>query len=386
MFEPSQDELNTLVLESEKIFAKELPSYIKGFRKEIKDGYVMLWIDNPFQPQNPLLISTMSYEITIWFDEGHVHLSPWEFETQEKIVNEMHTEVTNILTGKEKSYTAWKGAEQMGGGLEKSELCTADLAKTHLGATTFKLLAWNPKDNHEINLAHTHSETNKIGLFKRICLGIFTGAIIGLIEIQFYKFSWLHLLAGSAAGATAVAVLFIAPEWFFRNRLRTVVGGIVTGGSAAIFWRCVAPAPTVSFPTSIAIGIGLALFYLFSESAQWGGTNSIGTQETTDQFVSSSALNSDELNIRTRYAWKGEDLEAFACTTCGAIYIGIPDCHLFLTNPYNPTESYPYNLPQTSYCPKCKAAISSPNGVFRPRRVAHKELAASEWHWILIKK
>lgn len=152
MFEPSQDELNTLVLESEKIFAKELPSYIKGFRKEIKDGYVMLWIDNPFQLPDPLLISTMSYEITIWFDEGHVHLSPWEFETQEKIVNEMHTEVTNILTGKEKSYTAWKGAEQMGGGLEKSELCTADLAKTHLGATTFKVLAWNPKDNQEIKI------------------------------------------------------------------------------------------------------------------------------------------------------------------------------------------------------------------------------------------
>lgn len=153
MFEPSQEELNTLVLESEKIFAKELPSYIKGFRKEIKDGYVMLWIDNPFQPDNPLLISTMGYEITISLDEGHVHLSPWEFETREKMAEMMHTEVTDIVTGKEKSMTAWKNNHCLGGGLEESELCNADQWKNSFSdATIFKVLAWNPKDNQEIRI------------------------------------------------------------------------------------------------------------------------------------------------------------------------------------------------------------------------------------------
>ena len=99
-------------------------------------------------------------------------------------------------------------------------------------------------------------------------------------------------------------------------------------------------------------------------------------------------LNANELNIRARNEWKGEALEAFACANCGAIYIGVPDRHLFLTNPYNPVEASPYNLPHKTHCPKCKAVIHNPKvkDDSGTRCVTRKELAGSEWHWMLIKK
>ncbi len=100
--------------------------------------------------------------------------------------------------------------------------------------------------------------------------------------------------------------------------------------------------------------------------------------------LTSTDLNDVELEMRTHGKWKGEVLEPFACASCGALYLGIPDCHLFLSNPFKLDEELPYNLPRKTHCPKCKAIIHDPhNGGSGSRPTTREEIEGSDWKWIL---
>jgi hypothetical protein len=98
--------------------------------------------------------------------------------------------------------------------------------------------------------------------------------------------------------------------------------------------------------------------------------------------VSEADLDGVKLDSRTNGKWKGERLEAFACAACDAVFIGVPDCHLFLVNPNAPEESAPYNLPRKSKCPKCESVIHNPSDGSGSRRVSREEM--TEWNWILV--
>lgn len=147
----SQEKLNKLTFDSAKFLAGTFTSYISGIRKEDIKNYVDIYLDNPSQPAKPLFLSTENEEITVAFGETHDHISAYNNETEEELIEEMIIGIVKIITGVEKTYSAWDKGKWLGCGVLKSKPFTDDLKDSIFkDAKLFKVVAWNANDNEEI--------------------------------------------------------------------------------------------------------------------------------------------------------------------------------------------------------------------------------------------
>lgn len=147
----SQEKLNNLAIESTTFLADKLKSSINSIKIEKKEDYVDISLDNPSQPNKPLWISTDSKEITIAFAESHYHISSYNDETEEQLIEQMIIGIINIVSGLEKTYSAWKGEKCLGGGSLSAEFNDNSIKdKSFKDAEIFKIVAWDISGNNEI--------------------------------------------------------------------------------------------------------------------------------------------------------------------------------------------------------------------------------------------
>ncbi|MCP4256529.1 MAG: hypothetical protein GY774_03270 [Planctomycetes bacterium] len=104
--------------------------------------------------------------------------------------------------------------------------------------------------------------------------------------------------------------------------------------------------------------------------------------------ISENELNSKEFNIATHNKWKNEPLEFFKCSNCSLIIVGIPDCHIALSDPSNLNTKIKYNLPRRISCPKCRAVWYDGHQIkkYKVEDVTVEELLSSGWGNIFTKE
>ena len=94
-----------------------------------------------------------------------------------------------------------------------------------------------------------------------------------------------------------------------------------------------------------------------------------------------NALNRVLFDERTRAQWRKEVLEAFVCTGCEQVFVGVPNSHALLIDGTDPTRHLSYNLPQGTRCPNCDTVLQGEGQATRDPSL--EELGRSRWSWIV---
>ena len=105
--------------------------------------------------------------------------------------------------------------------------------------------------------------------WKRLLTGAAFGGVMGALEIWFYEFSLVRLLAAILGGAVFFAILALLSTRFEWRGLRAACVGALAGCVGGAVWWGVAR-PTSSLV--IAMGIGLAGGVLFMMTGQQSQT------------------------------------------------------------------------------------------------------------------
>ena len=146
-----QDSFHEKVAGAAKTIAALMPSYISSCAEEEKDGFIDVILNNPFQDDKPIWISTAGEEITFVFAESHFHISDYSDETKhEELIEEMVAAIVRIVTGVDLTYSAWVGDKSLGGGFIEAKPQLDDIQKTFKKAKLFKIWGWDNEDNQVI--------------------------------------------------------------------------------------------------------------------------------------------------------------------------------------------------------------------------------------------
>ena len=88
-------------------------------------------------------------------------------------------------------------------------------------------------------------------------------------------------------------------------------------------------------------------------------------------------LNRVLFDERTLAQWRKEVLEAFVCSGCEQVFVGVPDCHALLIDGTDPSRYLNYNRPQGTRCPNCDTVLQGDGQATRDP--SPEELARSPW-------
>lgn len=147
-----QESFHTKVVSAAKAITKLLPSYISSCVEEEKNGFVDITLNNPFQEDKPIWISTAGEEITFAFAESHLHIDEYtEDTTHEELIEEMITTIVRIVTGVDLTYSAWINEKNLGGGFIEVEPKLNEIQNTFKSANLFKVWGWDNEDNNVID-------------------------------------------------------------------------------------------------------------------------------------------------------------------------------------------------------------------------------------------
>src|SRR5688572_27366537 len=96
-------------------------------------------------------------------------------------------------------------------------------------------------------------------------------------------------------------------------------------------------------------------------------------------FLNDSEWDRSEFDRRTDGKWEQEALEAFKCSSCGQVYLGVPDCHMAFPDPIDLTNVIDYNAIRPPLC-RCGKLIYDPAMKKRDKsNVTMEEFLASGW-------
>ena len=147
-----QESFHAKVVSAAKTITKLLPSYISSCVEEEKNGFVDITLNNPFQEDKPIWISTAGEEITFAFAESHFHIDEYtEDTTHEALIEEMITTIVRIVTGVDLTYSAWINEKNLGGGFIEVEPKLNEIQNTFKSANLFKVWGWDNEDNNVID-------------------------------------------------------------------------------------------------------------------------------------------------------------------------------------------------------------------------------------------
>src|SRR5262249_52951812 len=134
--------LDERVAEAVTFLARVLPRHIAGLRQERPGDHWEFHLENPYEPGRPMGGSTPGGEVTLWFGECHTHFSDLGGSGEVDLVGEMVVKVVLLVSGAERSYSAWAGDACLGGGWLRTE-ADAREAVAHLPqADRLKVVAW----------------------------------------------------------------------------------------------------------------------------------------------------------------------------------------------------------------------------------------------------
>jgi hypothetical protein len=142
--------LDEQVAEAVSFLARVLPRHIAGLRHEHKDGHREFGLGNPYDPDRSLGISTQDGEITLWFGECHNHYADWTGASEAELVGEMVVKVVLLLTGAERSYSAWAGDDCLGGGWLRGGAEPREAFAHFPRVDRLKVVSWAPWEDADI--------------------------------------------------------------------------------------------------------------------------------------------------------------------------------------------------------------------------------------------
>lgn len=152
-----QSALDDQVAESASFLARVLGRRIDVCRIEGQDGFLTIHLENPYQPDRPIIIDTRNAEITLRFGECHSHFFESDGSSAAWLVGEMVEAVVGIVGGGTRSYSAHAGDLCLGGGWLRAGEDSGDMIESFSEATRFKVAAWAPWDDLEVTRPQFHS-------------------------------------------------------------------------------------------------------------------------------------------------------------------------------------------------------------------------------------
>jgi hypothetical protein len=112
-----QSRLNELTTRAAEFLTAALPRHVNGMTMEERDGSCEIALENPYNPEAPIRISTAGGEVTLEFGLCHSHFDNRDGCCSEAdLVGEMVIKVAALVGGFETSYAAWGGDRCLGGG------------------------------------------------------------------------------------------------------------------------------------------------------------------------------------------------------------------------------------------------------------------------------
>jgi hypothetical protein len=101
--------------------------------------------------------------------------------------------------------------------------------------------------------------------WKRLLMGAFAGGFFGALEIWFYEFSLVRLLAAILSGASFFAIVGLLAVKFGKDRSKLIAvtgfAGLVAG---IVYW--VVARPSSSPVLAVGIGVVGGIIYAWAES------------------------------------------------------------------------------------------------------------------------
>jgi hypothetical protein len=142
--------LDERVAEAVSFLARALPRHIAALRHERRDDHCEFQVENPHDAGRPLGISTQDGEITLWFGECHDHYSDFGGASEAELVGEMVVKVVLLVSGAERSYSAWAGDSCLGGGWLPAGAETREPFAHFPRADRLKVVGWAPWDDAQV--------------------------------------------------------------------------------------------------------------------------------------------------------------------------------------------------------------------------------------------
>ncbi len=145
----TQEKLNCSVIECVESLTKLLPNFITSFSVNDERDYIEVEINNPFDPNLPIRLITAGEEITFTFGETHFHIAEYTENIRiENLVEELAVHIVGIVSNTDKTYSAWKNATSLGGGLLTAKVNLENMQKDFPKANKFKVIAWNNQESY----------------------------------------------------------------------------------------------------------------------------------------------------------------------------------------------------------------------------------------------
>jgi hypothetical protein len=146
-----QSLLNELTTNAAEFLANSLPRHLNGMTLDERDGSCEIVLENPYQPDAPIRISTAGGEVTLEFGLCHSHFSSSDGSWSEAdLVGEMVVKVAALVGGFEASYAAWAGDRCLGGGWLPKGATGREPFDHFPEADRIKVVAWEPWNNRDI--------------------------------------------------------------------------------------------------------------------------------------------------------------------------------------------------------------------------------------------
>jgi hypothetical protein len=99
---------------------------------------------------------------------------------------------------------------------------------------------------------------------RRAITGLLLGAIVGAIQVGFFKQSWMHLCAAMVAGVIYMATWVLCTDWLKLAGGKILLGA-ASGLLAAVVWWALAIHAENVFITAAVAGICFGAAYAWSD-------------------------------------------------------------------------------------------------------------------------
>jgi len=142
-----QSALNISLKNAMQELSISMANYISTFDTVEEHGYIRVILGNPYQPEYPLEVETDMEEISVYFGESHIHLSPERESTSiEETTSEAVEAIRRILEGADVSYGAYRSSKSLGGGFVSSPVTLGKLKQSFSNADKFTIIGWKHHD------------------------------------------------------------------------------------------------------------------------------------------------------------------------------------------------------------------------------------------------
>ncbi|MDB5351783.1 MAG: hypothetical protein JWN86_3030 [Planctomycetota bacterium] len=146
-----QSQLNERAIEAAGFLAKAMPRRLAGMRVGEQGGHCEIELDNPFESDRPVLISTAGGEVTVSFGECHTHYDDLRgMEDEATLVEQMVVKAILLTSGAEVSYSAWSGDRCLGCGWLREGVDRRDGFGHFPEADRLKFVGWEPWGDAEL--------------------------------------------------------------------------------------------------------------------------------------------------------------------------------------------------------------------------------------------